>query len=273
MSSKRGKKGKVFSMLKKIVCLVMVLFVCLSITSVSFGAEPPKTITVTLVDQKVNLSSNWSIYYTRVLWKRANGTEYSQLVSFSLKSSTFSIPADAWAVKIDHASNVTIFTELPAIYNSCWIIVKNKPAEVWTNLSHSSTHTPGLGHQIYQVSTWGNHRWICSYETDTNCTICHPKPSNAIDAGKNFETGVNNTKYIYFKVDTNELGIIGAFSLDGISDGVYKVYTPGIYTANINNGFLVIVSKDKAQAEWDARLKTAKDNGWACAHIDKGPLK
>lgn len=85
-------------------------------------------------------------------------------------------------------------------------------------------------------------------------------------------TGVN-TKTFTLIVNTGENAIVGGFKIDGVSNGVYKGYGPGTYTVTITDGFALITSNVNALGEWNFRLAQAKQFGWACAHIDPGPIK
>lgn len=87
------------------------------------------------------------------------------------------------------------------------------------------------------------------------------------------ETGIEGTKtFKNIVVNKDEYLIVGGLVVDGVGDGVYQGYGPGTYTITITNGFISIVDDDWGYMEFTFRVGEAVKYGWACSHIDLGPI-
>jgi len=88
------------------------------------------------------------------------------------------------------------------------------------------------------------------------------------------ETHVSGTPVcVVIDVPSDYVGIVGGFSIDDKTNGVYQAFGPGHHEFVISDGFGLITTGTWAQAEWEFRLQQADTYNWAHTHIDNGPLK
>lgn len=86
------------------------------------------------------------------------------------------------------------------------------------------------------------------------------------------ETGVGKSKNFTLVVRSGNIGIVGGYTVNGQSNGVYRAYSPGTYSLAITDGFIYEVDQAHAKAEFNSRVSQARNSGWACSIVDYGPL-
>lgn len=104
--------------------------------------------------------------------------------------------------------------------------------------------------------------------SSTTTISTSPTISNYAETGK-----VSTPKSYTLIVENGNIGIVGGYNVNRIPNGVYRAYGPGTYKIDITDGFIYEVDQAHALAEFESRVAAAKNNGWACATIDYGPLK
>lgn len=87
------------------------------------------------------------------------------------------------------------------------------------------------------------------------------------------ETRVSGTP-VDFIIDVPEdyVTIVGGWEVDGTDNGVYVAHGPGHYEHTVVDGFVLIIQRSWAQAEWDFRLSEANKYDWAHNTVNPGPL-
>jgi len=88
------------------------------------------------------------------------------------------------------------------------------------------------------------------------------------------ETHVSNVPVcVVLDVPDGYVGIVGGFTIDKQTDGVYRGFGPGHYEFVVTNGFGLITVQAWGKAEWDFRIQQTITYNWAHSHIDAGPIK
>lgn len=78
----------------------------------------------------------------------------------------------------------------------------------------------------------------------------------------------NHTKLWNFRVVDGMTAIVGGFTVDGTSDGVYRaIQGPGRVNTKVTDGFVEVIRSDWANAQFCERVRQAKNEGWAHQHI------
>jgi outer membrane murein-binding lipoprotein Lpp len=120
---------------------------------------------------------------------------------------------------------------------------------------------------------------IAEQETDETVHLFVVNPT-APDQNQNphpaiyLQTNVSATP-VDFILDIPEgyIAIVGGFTIDDETNGVYKAFAPGHVELTITDGFALIIRQEWAMNEWIFRLNEAEDNLWAKDHIYPGPLE
>lgn len=84
------------------------------------------------------------------------------------------------------------------------------------------------------------------------------------------ETGIESTRCWVVTVKPGFIAVIGGFTVDGVSNGVYKAVAAGTLTTTVTNGFLAIPVAEVARDEYCFRLGQAVQYKWA--HSNEFPL-
>jgi len=105
-----------------------------------------------------------------------------------------------------------------------------------------------------------------SQQSTTTTTSSAPVISNYA------ETGKGASKNFTLIVENGNIGIVGGYTVNGQSNGVYRAYRPGTYSLSITDGFIYEIDQAHAKAEFNSRVSQARNSGWACSTIDYGPL-
>ena len=89
------------------------------------------------------------------------------------------------------------------------------------------------------------------------------------------QTNVSGVSAVFtLNIPEGYTGIVGGFTIDNETNGVYKAVGNGTYTFTITDGFALIVRNNNnwAQVEWNFRIDQTITYDWAHDHVDSGPL-
>ncbi len=142
---------------------------------------------------------------------------------------------------------------------------KNDDTKTTTAASEATTGTPVTNPAIATTENLTVVDPALEHGTLPQTQIGHP----------NFyvESGTNATYKWKFEVKQGEIGIAGGTVVDGIGNGVLKVFDkPGVYTVTVQNGFVLTIISAWAQNELGFRYYETLRYKWDCNTIIAGSL-
>lgn len=137
------------------------------------------------------------------------------------------------------------------------------------NTSGQQTNNNGqVGNNNVQNPTSG------LYNTPPQPQIGHPSlymetgvPCSGVPAGVSCKDIDAHTKLYQFDLVPGTMAIIGGFTVDGVSGGVYKVVQSGHVSTTVTDGFALAIITDWAPNEFWFRVNQAYQYKWAHAHV------